>query len=368
MKGVPNSKNRRQDEETGEFVIYCKIRGDYYDLSRHKNLLQAMRERDKIIANGGFEQAVGWRLKHHGKYYYKRGNNYVVVRQINGKSINFGTYKTEAEAKEIVRVLWKYNWDKKQLPVQYQDKINRKPKYYTFSNGKYLITKKVGDTIRSFGAYSSEEEAQRMVEELKKVNWDINKLSYFDKKQFQKQHKYYTYNKRSNKYTVVKHGQYYGTYLSEEEAIEIVRLLKSVNWDMSQLSSEDYNRLSINQPKNHKNYTYDKSKDDYIVYKTINGKYTRFGRYKTETEAAHMVELLREHDWNIDNLTTNEKKLLNKAEPKHYGYNKRNKTWRVYKSINGKHTIFGEYSSEEDAQKIVQILKENNWNKESITT
>lgn len=366
MQGVPNTRNIRYDETTREYVIYCKIRGDSYDLTRHKNLLQAIRERDKIIADGGFEKAVGHRLKHHGKYYYKRGNSYVVVRQINGKATNFGTYSTEAEAREIVRILWKYDWDKNKLPEKYQDKVIRKPKYYTYSKGRYQITKKIGDNIESFGYYDSPEEAQRMVDELKKVNWNIDRLSYFDRKKFVKHHKYYTYDKRCDKYVVAKQGKHFGSYSTEDEAAEIVELLKSVKWDMNKLSHEDYMKLTVNQPKNYKNYTYDKSNENYIVYKTINGKYTTFGRYDSENEAIAIVDLLKNVDWNLDQLTPDERERINKPVPKHYGYNKQNNSWRVYKQINGKYTSFGEYPTEAKAQEVVELLKKNNWNKECL--
>ena len=366
MQGVPNTKNIKKDPETGEFIVYCIIRGDNYDLSRHKNLLQAIRERDKIISNGGFELAVGYRLKHHGKHYYKRGDKYIVTRVVDGKAQHYGTYETESEAKAMVRKLWKYNWDKEKLPDDLKKIIRRTPKYYTLSNGKYQISKKIGDKQVSFGAYDTEAEAKEMVQELKKVNWDINQLPYMLKRRIIKKHKYYTLNKKNNQYYVTKDHVYYGHYATESEAMEIVSMLKSVDWNMDKLTPEQYQLLSISQPKEYKNYTYNNRTGKYVVYHAIDGKSKKYGNYNTEAEAIKAVSILKKVDWDTTKLTPEDKKKLNLYKPKHYGYNKRTGKWRVYKQINGKHTSFGEYGSEVAAKRIVEKLIANNWNKECL--
>ena len=366
MKGVPNTRNIKQDPDTKEYIVYCIIKKDNYDLGRYKNLLQAIRERDRIIDDGGFEKAVGGRLKHHGKHYHKRGNKFVITRKINGKYQSFGTYDTESEARAMVRKLWKYNWDINQLPPELKNRIKRTPTYYTCSNGKYQISKKIGDTVHSFGAYSSEEEAKEMVEELKKVDWDINRLPFLLKRKIVRKPKYYTIDKRTGKYRVQKNHENYGLYSSESEAMEIVNLLNEADWDMVKLSLEDWNKLTINQPKQYKNYTYDKSTNKYIVYKTINKKYTTFAKVSSEKEAQEIVCELNKVNWNPEELPSDIKKMLIQYNPKHYGYNKRTGKWRVYKHINGKHTSFGEYGSESTAKKIVKKLIANNWNKECL--
>ena len=44
-------------------------------------------------------------------------------------------------------------------------------------------------------------------------------------------------------------------------------------------------------------YTYDKRKDRYIVQRHINGKTVRYDEYKTEKEAQQCIELLKEYHW-----------------------------------------------------------------------
>lgn len=50
------------------------------------------------------------------KYYVKtRGGKYTVIRKRNNKRTHFGTYDTEEEARKVVDELKKVNWDKNQL-------------------------------------------------------------------------------------------------------------------------------------------------------------------------------------------------------------------------------------------------------------
>ena len=44
-----------------------------------------------------------------------------------------------------------------------------------------------------------------------------------------------------------KNHENYGFYSSEVEAMEIVNLLNEADWDMTKLSPEDWNKLTINQ-------------------------------------------------------------------------------------------------------------------------
>jgi len=48
---------------------------------------------------------------------------------------------------------------------------------------------------------------------------------------------------------------------------------------------------------------------------------------------------------------------------KNYRYNKCTKRWDVSKRIDGKQIYFGGYATEEEAQKMVEQLKKNNWQK-----
>lgn len=364
MMGIPNTKNIKQDENTGRFIIYCTIRKDYYELMECKTPLQAIRERDKILKNGGFEQYLKNknRLKHHHKHYYKRNNKYVISKLINGKQQTYGTYDTESEAKAMVKILWKYDWDKDKLPDKYKEMICRKPRYYTYTKGKYQVSRQ----NKGYGAYETEQEAQAIVEELKKADWNIELLPAHLQDKLIKKPKYYTYNK--GKYTVQKtiNGVHlsFGSYSSESEAKEIVQLLKKVNWDITKLSSNDKKKLSFLED-NYKNYTYDKSKDKYNVYKTFDKKCVVYAKLDTEQQAIMMVEELKKVEWDKDKLPVYYRQLLVR-QPKHYGYNKKTGKWRVYKQINGKYTSFGEYISESKAKGIVEKLIANNWNKECI--
>lgn len=52
------------------------------------------------------------------------------------------------------------------------------PKYYSYDNiwKRYRVAKTINGKRLSFGTYATEEEAQLVVEELKKHDWDREKL------------------------------------------------------------------------------------------------------------------------------------------------------------------------------------------------
>lgn len=57
--------------------------------------------------------------KSNPKYYSyeKLWKRYRISKKINGKQISYGTYSTEKEAQQVVKELIKKDWDKKELPL-----------------------------------------------------------------------------------------------------------------------------------------------------------------------------------------------------------------------------------------------------------
>ena len=58
------------------------------------------------------------RMKHNPKSfrnYYKTSQGYQVVKTVYGKTMSYGYYKTEEDAKKVVAALRKCNWNKHEL-------------------------------------------------------------------------------------------------------------------------------------------------------------------------------------------------------------------------------------------------------------
>jgi hypothetical protein len=51
---------------------------------------------------------------------------------------------------------------------------------------------------------------------------------------------------------------------------------------------------------------------------------------------------------------------------KYYSFDKSSNQWVIYKRVNGKMRYFGSFETEEEAKVRVKELKENNWNKNKI--
>lgn len=78
---------------------------------------------------------------------------------------------------DIVKTLgitMKRYYNLREKAIRNGDVISRKnpSKNYSFNNGRWTVRKFVDGKQRIFGTYGSEEDAARMVEALKEVDWD----------------------------------------------------------------------------------------------------------------------------------------------------------------------------------------------------
>ena len=248
----------------------------------------------------------------------------------------------------------------------------RTPKYYTYNKKHklYQIKKRFGKKWKYFGYYKTEEEAEHMVNELKKVDWNINELSAELQEQIVSKPKHYT--KCSNsKYTIHKKCNdkhyHYGVYDTLEEAKKITDLLKDNNWRLSNLSEEELKLIKLN--KLNSKYYYKTRNGNYSVSKVINGIRCYFGTYPDEETAQLVVDELKKHNWIISDCSLDIISLQkNSPEPKYYTYNKTHKRYQVHKWIKGHVKSFGYYDTEDEAKQIVELLKQNNWDKECLLT
>ena len=100
------------------------------------------------------------------------GVNFRIKKQVNGKQVYFGSFKTLKEAKDRVQYLSKNGWkesDKilvKKIGGTYGDYIS-----YNKRAKKYIIQKKVGGTLKFFGYYGSYKEAKEKVQQLQDKGW-----------------------------------------------------------------------------------------------------------------------------------------------------------------------------------------------------
>ena len=207
-----------------------------------------------------------------------------------------------------------------------------------------------------------------MVNELKKVDWNINELSAELQEQIVSKPKHYT--KYSNgKYTIHKKCNdkhyHYGVYDTLEEAKKITDLLKDNNWRLSNLSEEELKLIKLN--KLNSKYYHKTRNGNYSVSKVINGIQCYFGTYPDEETTQLVVDELKKHNWIISDCSLDIISLQkNSPEPKYYTYNKTHKRYQVHKWIKGHVKSFGYYDTEDEAKQIVELLKQNNWDKECL--
>lgn len=98
----------------------------------------------------------------------------LVHRYIHGKNINYGAYPSKKEANKVIAWLEENNWSEN-LPGELkalQCEIRTPKNYSKTKYGSYSINKHLNGKTIHFGSYSTEEDAKYAVTELRKHNWD----------------------------------------------------------------------------------------------------------------------------------------------------------------------------------------------------
>lgn len=112
------------------------------------------------------------------KFYTKnKKGNFVVKKQYGNKTFIIGRFEDEKTAKKIVELCKSVNWDiNKILDIINKNKI--KPKNYTRTNGVYIVEKRINGKRTIFHTFKTEAEAIKMVDELRKCDWDKSKVDF----------------------------------------------------------------------------------------------------------------------------------------------------------------------------------------------
>lgn len=159
-----------------------------------------------------------------------------VQKNINGKIITFGAFKTLKEAKQKVDFFKKHGWIKEGVVLTKQK--NNKFFYYDNKYGVYVIKKRIAGKQMYFGAYKTQEEAEKRVEELKAKNWIDTELG-------EKRKRLYLYrniNKSplpsNSPYIIMKSGKHWGSYSDLRTALNDRDFFEESGWDEEVIVNE----------------------------------------------------------------------------------------------------------------------------------
>ena len=110
------------------------------------------------------------------KFYTKnKKGEFIVKKQFGHKTVLVGRFADEPTAQMIVSLCKEVNWDLTQIShIIEEHKI--KPKNYTCANGSYVVEKKIDGKRVIFCRFKSESQAKYMVKQLRKNNWDQSKV------------------------------------------------------------------------------------------------------------------------------------------------------------------------------------------------
>lgn len=130
--------------------------------------------------------------------------------------------------------------------------------------------------------------------------------------------------------------------------------------------SKIYHELKLNEVKRHMNYTGAKHTSKLrngkiTIRKWINGNKEYVGVYKTQEDADIVVEVCEQHNWDLNNPTV--EAAINEYRIKPKNYSKIGNRYYVYRTIQGKRIYYDSFTYEVDAQECVDLLEKLDWNK-----
>ena len=112
---VVSAPDKRLTEEK-----YLEFKEDYLHSNLNWNELKnkyglSKKEHAETCRRVKQEEGLEYRPMKKAKYYYKHGNNYYIVKRLNGKNVYLGRFPapmfTENDLKQIVERCKKYGWD-----------------------------------------------------------------------------------------------------------------------------------------------------------------------------------------------------------------------------------------------------------------
>ena len=161
-------------------------------------------------------------------HYKERNKNhpFYVVKLVNGKSIKFGGFKTLREAKQKVDFFKKHGWIKEGVVLTKQK--NNKFFYYDNKLGKYLVRKRIAGKMRYFGAYKTQEEAEKRDVELGEKRKRLYFYRYINK----------TPLSVNSPYIIRKSGKHWGAYSDLRTALCDRDFFEESGWDEEVIANE----------------------------------------------------------------------------------------------------------------------------------
>lgn len=299
-------------KQAGIYLIVSKINGKRYIGSSVRICVRWSEHKSDLRLN-----------RHHSpllqRHYNKYGEDdlvFSVLEVVDRGELSLNDFKQLLLDKEQIYL---NNWDECHFncsPIAGSKLGYKHPnaKHYTYSkyHNLYIVTYKVGEIIKRFSSFYTEEEAKAQVEYIKSlteqqlIDYQLecsargnkrnrNNRNFGQKKQGAKN---YRFDKRVNKYvtyyTVLGRSLEFSYHIAEEEAIKQIEYLKTLTNDELLKYKEECLVKPSRDPKNVKFYSWDKRSNKYSVQFTINGVKTYYGSYSTEQEAIDKVNELKQ--------------------------------------------------------------------------
>lgn len=259
----------------GKFIVFKFINNEKIIFGEFDSLNEAKQIRDNLIANAWESMETNNRSKY-AKYITKIGGKFAVNKVYKGKIHNFGHFNTFEEALTCREELIANNWG--ELNIPHQMKYGR---YISYNGIMYTIQKMLDGKLHVYGFFHDLNEAKKQRDWLIENNWSRLEVPDDSKRHIHKQgDDYLIYRKLGNDL------EYFGTYLSLEEAKKMRNKLIENDWSLD--DSTNVEKIS--------DFVYFDG-DFYFIEKEIDDQKRIYGVYKNKNQAISDEKTLKRYDW-----------------------------------------------------------------------
>lgn len=344
----PDEKEPEEDygqyisKKDGKFIVSRVIRGEEKVFGTFDTLEDAKDFKYRLIEHA-WDPSFSRIKSKYGKFIVKERRNFLISRNINGKPIRFGVYKTLDEALSAREKLIDDNWGV-DGDIYYFDQT-KYGENITFEFDYFRIKKSFNGNLIDFGRFDTLENATIARDILVENDWDISKIpDYLFSIDF-----FISYRPLLYVYEVSNNinGDLisFGFFSIKEDAELAVKILIDNDWKSSSVPISLYSYHS---------FIYSKRNFFYVVRK-INERLIFYDKFDNESDAIYLRDKLLLSDWNIVENDSDEEKYDD------FIYLKSDGKFYVKFEVDGEIRVYGIYDDYLDANQARLDFMKKGW-------
>ena len=290
---IKSQEGKYITKEDDKYVISRVIKGERKVIARFTLYEYAAEYERNLIVNGWHDRFNHNNTSSCGKFITQSSNKYQIVRTIEGKKVDFGSYPTLEEALLKREELIDDNWGT-DMEMNFHRK-SKFGKYISYFDGVFKIQKVINGDLLDFGYFDTIDDAIIARDILVENNWDDSKVpeNLYSWRFYSGWHPTYkcyeVYNLMGTDLV------FFGLFKTKALAKKAVGILRENHWDCSSVPLEYYrDESNIREHKRPRGHNF------YSVVRKVNDGFVDYGSFRSYDKALELRNELISNNWAVD--------------------------------------------------------------------